>query len=189
MKYRPKRKKGKKEKAPSLFPPPCDENSGALFSEDRAHRYKLWRVWDKEKTRLMVVGLNPSKADEVDPDNTITRLINFAKEWGHGGLLMGNLFALVSTKPKALYGHENPIGDLNDLFLQEMADEAVKSGGIIVCAWGRHGSLNQRDEEVISMFTDLQKHPLHCFGRNKDGTPTHPLYLPSSSRPIDFARP
>jgi len=38
----------------------------------------------------MIIGLNPSTADENENDPTITRCINFAKSWGYGGVCVTN---------------------------------------------------------------------------------------------------
>jgi hypothetical protein len=64
------------------------------FSECRSYRYTLWREWAIEDlfaecsadtqahTYLLVIGLNPSTADETKDDPTIRREIDFAKRWG-----------------------------------------------------------------------------------------------------------
>lgn len=50
------------------------------FSPCRRYRYTLWREWDMlNSTYLMVIGLNPSTADETQDDPTIRRCIDFAK--------------------------------------------------------------------------------------------------------------
>lgn len=46
--------------------------------------------------------LNPSTADAEIDDPTITRCIGFAKSWGFGGLMVGNLWAYRATDPKEL---------------------------------------------------------------------------------------
>lgn len=46
--------------------------------------------------------LNPSTADENVDDPTIRRCINFAKDWGYGGMYVGNLFAFRTAYPKEL---------------------------------------------------------------------------------------
>ncbi|MBL0394156.1 DUF1643 domain-containing protein [Ramlibacter monticola] len=52
--------------------------SSADFSPCRRYRYALRRIWAPGKPSAMFVGLNPSTADEVDDDNTVTRCIGFA---------------------------------------------------------------------------------------------------------------
>jgi hypothetical protein len=54
----------------------------AKFSACRKYRYALWRTWDESKPSAMIIGLNPSTADENENDPTITRCFNFAKSWG-----------------------------------------------------------------------------------------------------------
>ena len=36
----------------------------AKFSACRKYRYALWRTWDESKPYAMIIGLNPSTADE-----------------------------------------------------------------------------------------------------------------------------
>ena len=45
--------------------------SGAVFSDCRKFRYALWRMWDEDKPLVMIIGLNPSTADEKVNDPTI----------------------------------------------------------------------------------------------------------------------
>ena len=86
----------------------------AIISKDKIYRYKLSRTWDSTKPTILFIGLNPSIADENIDDQTITRCINFAKDWGYGTLLMANLFAFRSTYPKDIYLIDDPIGKDND---------------------------------------------------------------------------
>ena len=51
---------------------------GATFSADRRYRYRLWRHWSCGPV-LLVIGLNPSTADETRNDATIRRCIGYAK--------------------------------------------------------------------------------------------------------------
>jgi hypothetical protein len=57
--------------------------SGAEFSDCMQWRYKLWRNWKTDgKSRIAVFcGLNPSTADSVNNDPTVTRCIRFAQRW------------------------------------------------------------------------------------------------------------
>lgn len=167
------------------------------FSDDRAYRYTLWRDWssdslemeEREGNRsgefLMVVGLNPSTADETNDDPTIRKCIGFAKRWGFGALCMTNLFAIRATDPRVMLAHPLPIGEANDRHLQQCAQEA----GMIVCAWGTKGTRVQRDTGVRAMLTGITGKTLHCLRKTKNGHPEHPLYVPYTVTPIEFAKP
>jgi hypothetical protein len=61
----------------------------------------------------MIIGLNPSTADENQDDPTITRCINFAKSWGYGGVCVTNLFAYCATVLSDMRASNDPIGLLS----------------------------------------------------------------------------
>lgn len=81
--------------------------STATFSPDRLHRYTLWREWGgltpTGKGFAMIIGLNPSTADETEDDPTIRRCIGFAKSWGYDALftclVTSNQFSGHKTRP------------------------------------------------------------------------------------------
>ena len=78
--------------------------AGAVFSDDMVYRYRLWRTWDPDLPTCLFIMLNPSTADHEQNDPTIRRCLDFAKQWGYGQLLVGNLFALRATDPARTYG-------------------------------------------------------------------------------------
>lgn len=152
--------------------------SSARFSECRRYRYELWRKWDNSKPYAMFIGLNPSTADEAIDDPTIRRCIAFSKSWGFGSLCMTNLFAFRATDPEVMKSESFPIGGHeNDLALRSLADGA----GVVVAAWGVHGTHLDRAAAVMKMLPKL-----HCLGLSKDGHPRHPLYMRSDCKPIPF---
>ncbi len=153
-------------------------NKGAVFSEDRAYRYLLWRIWDERKPYALFIGLNPSTADRNRDDPTIRRCGGFASSWGYGGFYMGNLFGLVTTDPLFLKVSSDPIGD-NDDYLIPTALEA----GIVIAAWGCFKEVNGRDQDVMQKISLL-----HHLGLTKDGYPRHPLYLRSDTKPTPLGR-
>jgi hypothetical protein len=120
----------------------------AKLSDCRKYRYALWRTWDESKSYAVFVGLNPSKADETEDDPTIIRCINFAKEWGYGGLRMTNLFAYRATEPNEMMSAQDPVGSENDIWLKNLAKDA----GVIVAAWGNNGNYLGRSKEVLMML-------------------------------------
>jgi hypothetical protein len=150
--------------------------SGAEFSEDRKYRYALWRIWDKSKPLVMFIGLNPSTANETQPDPTITRVINFARDWGYGGFYMMNLFGIVSSKPEVLLTDPDPLGD-NDQWLEKIAAKCDR----IIFAWGVFKQARSRAEDVKKRFPDA-----YCLKKTKDGHPWHPLYVAGNTTPIKY---
>lgn len=152
-------------------------SSGALFSECKKYRYSLWREWEPNATRVTFIGLNPSTADETVNDPTIRRCIGYAKDWGYGGINMLNLFAYRSTDPKGLTKVEDPVGALNNFYL-----ESTARTGFVVAAWGTHGTLNNREEEVLLLLNNK----LHHLGLTKNGHTKHPLYLPKNIKPTKW---
>lgn len=125
----------------------------------------------------MFIGLNPSVADETKDDPTIRRCIRFARDWGYDSLCMANLFAFRATKPAEMKQSRDPIGPDNDLMLKELAHSA----GVVVAAWGVHGTHKRRDQLVRQRVSGL-----HYLRLTKDGHPGHPLYLPASLRPVEW---
>jgi hypothetical protein len=148
---------------------------GAEFSPCRRYRYALMRMWNPGTGCAMFVGLNPSTADENVDDPTIRRCIAFSKAWGFGGLLMTNLFAYRATQPADMLAQDDPVGPDNDASLRRLAAKA----GVVVAAWGTHGTHGGRHRAVRDMLPGL-----HYLRLTKDGHPGHPLYLPASLRPV-----
>jgi len=148
----------------------------ATFSYCRKYRYTLWRHWGSlfSKDYAMFIGLNPSTADEQNDDPTVRRCIGYARDWGYAGLCMTNIFAFRATLPIDMKAAEDPIGPANDRTLIDMAEYA----GVVIAAWGVHGTYLGRDKEVCKIIPKL-----HYLKLTKDGYPGHPLYLPKNLRP------
>ena len=149
----------------------------ANISKDKIYRYTLSRTWDSTKPTVLFIGLNPSIADENIDDPTITRCINFAKDWGYGTLLMANLFAFRSTYPKEIYLIDDPIGKDNDHYILE----CVKQSDLIIACWGNNGTYMDREKIIKELVPNL-----YCLQKNKNGTPRHPLRLSRDINPIPF---
>jgi len=146
----------------------------AILSEDRKYRYVLSRIWDKSKPMVMIIGLNPSTADETEDDPTIRRCINFADSWGYGGVYMLNLFAFRATQPTDMFKAINPIGSQNDKYINDYAKRVDK----VICAWGNDGNYKNRSSDITKQLDNL-----FYLKMNKTGEPAHPLYLKSDLIP------
>ena len=148
----------------------------AIISNSGLYRYELHREWDKKKGKVLFIMLNPSTADGDKDDLTTIRCINFAKKWGYGGLMIGNIYPFRAKRPrhlrKWLSGHGgvnvSQIGfarDANEDHVIAMANEA----DLIVCAWG----CNYK-KGVPEWMEELDG--LHYLELCSDGkTPKHPL--------------
>jgi hypothetical protein len=146
----------------------------AHVSPDGEYRYWLSRIWDPEGQRVLWVMLNPSTAAAEVDDPTVRRTQEFARRWGYGGVVVANLFARRCTRPVHLKDPGDPIGPLNDSYLWGFGGN--RQIGLVIAAWGVHGTLHGRDQTVARMFQRLAR-PLYCLGTTKAGHPRHPLYV------------
>lgn len=151
----------------------------AVLSEDRVYRYALWRIWDESMKRVLFIGLNPSTADEVEDDSTVKRCISYARQWGFGGVILGNLFAYRATNSSEMMDASDPIGCENDSWLKKLANES----DLIVAVWGNGGQFKGRAIEVVSM---LQK--LYCLQITSKGEPHHTRGLPDGLVAIPYSK-
>ena len=157
------------------------ETRGATISDGGEYRYKLSRIWHPPTPPALFVMLNPSTADANQDDPTIRRCIDFAKSWGYGGLLVGNLFAFRATDPKEMRLAPDPVGPSNDAALAELHQQA----GITIAAWGVNGVHLGRAAQVLGGLPGT----VHCLGETKDGHPRHPLYLRKDAMPYVLKSP
>lgn len=151
----------------------------AIISECGQYRYQLTRPPEghPDKTTALFVMLNPSTADASLDDPTIRRCRGFAKLWGCAGVTVANLYALRSTDPKALWGHDDPVGPHNDVYLSMLAREYKD----VICAWGANARAD-RVEAAVRIFSNVGAR-LFCFGQTRSGAPKHPLYI-AANQPL-----
>ena len=151
---------------------------GAAFSEDRKYRYSLWRIWDDSKPLVMFIGLNPSTANETEPDPTIKSVTRIATNNGYGGFYMMNCWAYVATKPEDLiFDPKND--ELNNIYLLDISSKCKD----VVFAWGNFKVVkdNRTDKLLHKIFPNAK-----ALRKNKNGSPKHPLYCKSDTQLINF---
>lgn len=157
-----------------------------LFTKSEAlvvgdYRYWLRRTWSDKGGTCGFVMLNPSTADHQADDPTIRKCMGFARQWGHGSLLVLNLFNFRSTDPDKLVDVADPVGASAALYLT-----LVNKCDRVVVGWGTKGGLQDRDLEVLERIKEISGHLPECLGTTKDGFPCHPLYLPYTTPLIDY---
>jgi hypothetical protein len=156
--------------------------NACVFSADRRYRYDLWRSVGDSPNSIAFIGLNPSTADEMRNDPTVSRCINRARLWGFGVFHMLNIFGFRATNPRDMKAVDDPVGSENDEWLLRVAGDA----DFVVAAWGTHGAYRDRGEEVRRLLGAVE---LHHLGLTKKGYPHHPLGLRTDSRPERWAEP
>lgn len=155
---------------------------GADFSDDRVHRYALFRRLKADGKVVNFIGLNPSTADEFKNDPTIRRCIGFAEAWGASLLVMTNIFAFRATDPKVMRAAVDPVGPDNDKALIEWASKS----DVVVAAWGTHGVFESRGQEVLGLLATVSD--ISALGLTNHGHPKHPLYLPKNLVPFQWKK-
>jgi hypothetical protein len=149
----------------------------AAFSRCRRYRYALWREWDASKPRVLFIGLNPATADAEQDDNTMRRCQHYARAWGFGSMVVGNLFAYRTTWPRELKKAADPVGPYNDRWLRRLVREA----DLTVAMWGNDGNFLDRASRIKNRLPDL-----HCFKVTAQGAPHHTRGLRNGLQPVPF---
>ena len=154
------------------------------ISPDGRFRYSLEAKVSGDDGRVcMFLMLNPSTADAVKSDRTVSTCKRFARTWGYGTVRVCNLFALRSPYPSALRDGRDPVGPENDDWILRNA----RNSEVIVCAWGNHGSHLERSAHVRRMLDhEGLSGKLRHLGLTKVGQPRHPLRIRADTVPMPF---
>ena len=148
----------------------------AIISDCGKYRYELHREWDKDKKKVLFIMLNPSTADSDNNDLTTIRCMNFAKKWGYGGIMIGNIYPFRTKKPKDLRVWKKErakhFGYSYHKKNQNHVHDMIVKVDLVVCAWGGN-------HPGIPDFLEIGEYPLkklHYLELCDDGiTPKHPL--------------
>ena len=171
--------------------------SFCLFSECGSYRWLLKRELLSGEKTLVFIGLNPSKANSVNNDRTLVRIISFCSRWNYKNIYVINLFGLISSSPSQLLKSKDPVGKNNNLITLKALEFWRKN---INCdlwlGWGDKGQLSRRDHIVLKLiknFSNISSNEnnhskrILSLGLSKKGNPRHPLYMPNESnlKPFD----
>jgi hypothetical protein len=158
--------------------------ASATISDDGLYRYDLVRSWDDGLSMAMWIMANPSTADATHDDPTIRRCEAFSRRWGHGAMVVVNLYAYRATHPKILRGVDDPVGVENMATIRRWLDDDRVLA--VIAAWGaagheiRNGSGRAR---IVTAIASQHGHELLCLGVTKAGIPRHPLYVRGDTIP------
>lgn len=157
----------------------------AKFNDAKTHRYYLSRLWEPKHSKLLFIGLNPSKADDVDNDPTVTRLVNFSKSWGFGGFYITNLYSFISPDPdEMIKWYYSRTSKMQRALYKENMEYALRYArlcSMVVFCWGASNPQQEIANKYIRTFRQA-----YCFGVTKEGHPKHPLYLASNTQLVKY---
>lgn len=164
------------ENIPLLVPAKQQEERGAIFSQDRKYRYCLKRIWDTTKPKLMWIGFNPSNAGETDDDPTIESVRRITRFNSYGGFYMLNCYGIICELPEIVKKTKDPMGA--NLQYHDIIRPLVTN---VVFAWGNFKEATEIAQDFIKRYPGAL-----CIGKNKNGSPVHPLYQKEQSTLIKF---
>lgn len=155
-------------------------HGSAVLRDDEVYRYSLTRWWSNDLPLDLWLMCNPSTANHIVNDATITRCIGFSRRFGSGGFAVANAYAYRATKPAAMWAAQRSgvdiVGPENDEWISTLACAAH---GRVIVAWGGHPKPD-RVAQVIDIVRSAGREPL-CLGTTKDGQPRHPLRLANAT--------
>lgn len=178
---------------------------GADLSEDRLHRYRLWRYLPplpgthNDGSRVLWLMLNPSTADELQDDLTVKKCVGFARRWGHGNgrVEICNLFSYRATDPAHLWAwlgqHPAPLYQPEQIVSRNESAivRAALRAHTIVLAWGdqqKQPAFKSVSQRMIGELDRLGL-SLYCLGLTKRGYPRHPSRLGYDTELVRFIPP
>jgi hypothetical protein len=158
----------------------------AIFDETERYRYLLTRTFPKECGSGIVtfVMLNPSIADALRNDATVTRCSGYARRWGYASLEVVNIFALRTADPRKLKRIFDPSGGLTN---EDYIVESCKRADFVVAGWGAHGKLKEQAGHICWLL-HRNGVELNSLGVTATGEPRHPLYLRGDAAPTTYVR-
>lgn len=148
------------------------------------YRYRLTRIWDATKPRILWIMMNPSVATETEDDRTVAKCQRLARKWGYGSMNVGNSFAYRCTDQKRLLEVPDPVGKDNFKYLFEMAEESEK----VILAYGTpHAKELQAQGTKTARQLAASGIELYALKISTKNRPCHPLYLSEKLIPVPFS--
>lgn len=137
------------------------------------YRIKLTRVWDESKPIVVFLCMNPSYADELNTDATVSTCGNLAASWRAyvGGYTILNLYSHYATDPKDC----EKSGEAAEENAEYIASEIEAAHIVVVCCG------NDQKRRLRKVFSLMSKESqsklvnrLYCLKKNNGGGFLHP---------------
>jgi hypothetical protein len=161
----------------------------ARFSECDLYRYELVETWDPLGKKVMFLLMNPSVAGIEHADPTLIRTGKYARRWGYGCQMIGNVHAYRVTDSKELLKVDDPIGPDNDAAIVWMAsqcEEVVLGFGMPPGRPTQVITSTQRSNRIVRLLRNAGANLKYLALCKNDITPRHPLYLKGNLLPQPY---
>ena len=124
------------------------------YSEDRHHRYLLYKEWDSSLKKATIIMLNPAIANAVTMDLTTMYIINNISKLGYGGVEIVNIFSKLNEEINSEIKIELLTDETND----KMILASVARTDTVIFAVGKGGETNKqikiRVEQVMKLIKE-----------------------------------
>lgn len=144
------------------------------FNVDRTHRFTWFRHWGDPDDFAVGICMNPSGAAEDVGDPTVDGMCRRAREkWGVGAYYQLNAMSIRGTYSADLANANAVSLPENDQWIRRIAPKAR----LVVVGWGNPGHKFGRGPAVEKILREVcDPANVFCFGKNKNGSPVHPLF-------------
>lgn len=122
-----------------------------VYTDEGKNREVLTISWERRPDSdsvsnysAVVIGINPSIANDVKSDNTLTRLARFLDIYGFTEFKMLNIFSSYSTQPTGI--RKNTQTDFSNF------KNDLESTNIIILAWGTNNNDYREEKSKILEF-------------------------------------
>lgn len=151
---------------------------------------------------LIVIGLNPSTADESTPDATMRKIMGFISTWNKSGIrdydsfIMLNLYPQRETSPLELNKKSPAINEIIHSRNMEMISTLLVNypkvdlllcygDSIEIIPW-----MKKCRDEILKLLAQYPKVSLHCLGGlTSKKNPRHPCRLAYKTKLNQFQNP
>lgn len=148
----------------------------SMIGDNKDYRYLLR---SEGHNPLVVIGVNPSTANESTPDATMRKVMGFAEYNGFDSFIMANLYPQRTTDPNGLDEFCNHTVKWRNTLAIRRTLFALKNRPTILCAWGnlitKRSYLTLCLMNIAESVANLSPKYM-CIKTTKAGHPVHPLY-------------
>ncbi|MBD5196873.1 MAG: DUF1643 domain-containing protein [Bacteroidales bacterium] len=150
---------------------------------------------------LIIIGLNPSKADRISPDATMRKIMKFIEKWDErtshhfDSFIMLNLYPLIETSPALLNANHkfNSLLHIRNMEIISMFLEKYSGAEVLLCYGDSIESvkwLKSCRDEILKLLAQHNDISLYTVGKlTKMKNPRHPCRLAYSTNPELYHNP